>query len=120
VVGGKRQNLAGCAIDPDPRAHLVGMAFDAALKLPIAIMGKPDRAIGKEHRRQRRVEHERSMIASAEPAADIGELGVDMRRLERGFGVAQGTRVPIFSRSVAVTTTEGFSAPRRRARSMPV
>ena len=79
----KAGDLAGRAIDADARAHLEGVAFDAALKLLIAIMRQPDRLAGKEHRRQRDVEHERRVVASAEAAADIGELGVDARGLER-------------------------------------
>ena len=45
-----------------------------ALKLLIAVVGEPDRAAGKEHRRQRDVEREGRMVASAEAAAHIGEL----------------------------------------------
>ena len=37
----------------------------------IAVVGEPDRTAGKEHRRQRDVEREGRMVASAEPAADI-------------------------------------------------
>ena len=62
------------------------------LKLLIAIVRQPDRTSGKEHRRQRDVEHERRVIAPAEAAADIGELGVDARRLEGGAGVAEQIR----------------------------
>ena len=75
VVGGERDNLAARPIDPDPRVHLECVTLDAALELLIAIMGEPDRAAGKEHPRQRDVERERGMVASAESAADIGETG---------------------------------------------
>ena len=49
-------------------------------------MRQPDRTAGEEHRRQRHIEHERRVIAAAEAAADIGELGIDARRLERARG----------------------------------
>ena len=89
----KALDLAGRPIDADPRAHLEGMPLDAALELLIAVVRKPDRAAGKEHRRQRDVERERRVVASAESAADIGELRVDARRLERARGLRRaGTR----------------------------
>ena len=75
MVGGERRDLAGRAVDPDPRAHLEGMALDAALKLLIAVMRQPHRTAGKEHRRQRDVERERRMVASAEAAADDRRTG---------------------------------------------
>ena len=82
-------NLAGRPIDADPRAHLDGVPLDARLELLIAIVGEPDRATGKAHRRQRDVERERRMVASAESAADMREMRVDARRLE---GVASFTQ----------------------------
>ncbi len=69
VVGGECLNLAGRPIDADPRAHLEGVPLDARLELLIAIVGEPDRATGKEHRRQRDVERERRVVAAAESAA---------------------------------------------------
>ena len=82
MVRGESLDLAGRAVDADARAHLEGMALDAALELLIAVMRQPHRLAGKEHRRQRHIEHERRVIAAAEAAADIGELGVDVRGLE--------------------------------------
>src|SRR6202011_3315664 len=92
VVSGECMDLAGRPIDADPRTHLDWVALDAALKLLIAILGKSNRPVGEKHRRQCNVEHERSVVASAEPAADIGELRVDARRLERGAGLAEKER----------------------------
>jgi hypothetical protein len=92
MVGGKCGDLAGYAVDPDLRPYLEGMAFDAALELLIAVMRETNRLAGKEHRRERDIEHEGRVIASAETAADIGELGVDMRRLERGARVTEQER----------------------------
>ena len=92
VVGGECLNLAARPIDPDPRAHLERVPLDAALELLIAIVREPDRAAGKEHRRQRDVEWERRMIASAEAAAHIGELTVDAGGLERRARPAQHER----------------------------
>ena len=89
MVGGESDDLAGRAIDADARAHLEGVTLDAALKLLIAVVREPDRAAGKEHRRQRDIERERRMVAAAESAAHIGEEGVDTRRLERGAGFAE-------------------------------
>ena len=83
VVGGEGADLAGRAVDADPRAHLEGVPLDAALELLIAVVREPHRPAGKEHRRQRDVERERRVVAPAEAAADIGELRVDARRLER-------------------------------------
>ena len=92
VVGGECDNLAAGPIDPDPRVHLECVPLDARLELLIAIVSEPDRAAGQEHRRQRDVERERRMVASAEAAADIGEISVDARRLEGGAGFAQKVR----------------------------
>src|SRR3990170_8652514 len=83
---------AAGAVDPDPRAHLDGVALNAALKLLIAVMGQPDRTAGKKHRGKRDVEHKRGMVAPAKAAADIGKLGVDTRRLERGASLAEQER----------------------------
>ena len=77
VVGGECRDLAGRAIDADPRAHLEGVALDAALELLVAVVREPHRAAREEHRRQRDVERERRVVAAAEAAADIGELRVD-------------------------------------------
>ncbi len=82
VIGGEGADLAGRAVDADPRAHLEGVTLDAALELLIAVVGEPHRPAGKEHRRQRNIERERRMVAPAEAAAHIGELRVDARRLE--------------------------------------
>ena len=93
MVGGECADLAGRAIDADPRAHLEGVPLDAGLKLLIAVMGEPDRPAGKEHRRQRDIERERRVVAPAEAAAHIGELRVDARRLERRLAPRRaGTR----------------------------
>ena len=92
MVRGKELDLAGFPVDPDARVHPEGVAFDAALELLIAVMREPDRPAGKEHRRQRHVKHERCVVAPAKAAADIGELGVDARRLERSFGLAEHMR----------------------------
>ena len=75
MVGGEGGDLAGRAIDADARAHLEGVPLDAALELLIAVVGQPDRTAGQEHRRQRDIERERRMVASAESAAHIGEHG---------------------------------------------
>ena len=63
------------------------MALDAALKLLVAVVRQPDRTIRKKHSRQCGVKHERRVVAAAEPAADIGELGVDLGRFECGLGL---------------------------------
>jgi len=68
------------------------MAFDAALKLLIAIMRQPHRLAWKEHRGQRDIEHERRVVAAAERATEIGELGVDACRLERRARLAEQER----------------------------
>ena len=73
VIGGECADLAGRAIDADPRAHLEGVPLDAGLELLIAVVREPDRTAGKEHRRQRDIEREGRMVAAAEAAADIGE-----------------------------------------------
>ncbi len=72
VIRCKRDNLAGRSIDPDLRSHLDGVTFDPGLKLLIAIMCKPDRAVGKENRRERDIENESCMIAPAEPRRQYG------------------------------------------------
>src|ERR1700716_4557337 len=89
MVGDESRDLAGSAIDTDARVHLDGVSLDAALKLLIAIMRQPHRLARKEHRRQRDIEHERRVVASAETAAEIGELGVDARGFERWAGLAE-------------------------------
>ena len=48
VVGGEGADLAGGPIDADARAHLERMPFDARLELLVAIVGKADRAAGKD------------------------------------------------------------------------
>ena len=118
MVGGKCGDLAGRAVDPDSRAHLEGMALDAALELLIAVMREPHRLAGKEHRRQRDIEHERRVVASAETAADIGELGVDMRRLERARAPCRaGTRsTPPPHRATARRARARASRPSGRTR----
>ena len=65
------------------RERIYGAALDAALKLLIAIMRQPHRAIREEHRRQCDIQDERRVVAPAEATADIGELRVDLARLER-------------------------------------
>src|ERR1700682_2098723 len=92
MIRGESLDLAGCAIDPDLRAHLDRMAFDAALKLLITIMRQPDRPGGEKHRRQCDVKHEWRMVASAETAAYIGELRVDAGGLERRTSFSQQER----------------------------
>src|SRR5713101_9283323 len=89
MIGGKSTDLAGRAIDADARAHLEGVTLDAALKLLIAVVGQPDRTAGQEERRQRDIEREGGMIASAESAAHIGKQGFYVRRLERSPRVAE-------------------------------
>ena len=79
MIGGECRDLAALAIDPDPRAHLDRVAFDAALELLVAVVRQPHRPSREEHCRQRHVEHERGVVAAAEAAADMGELGVDVR-----------------------------------------
>ena len=92
VVRGKSLDLAGRSIDANARTHLEGVALDTALKLLIAVMRQPDGMTGEEHRRQRHIQHERRVIAAAEAAAHIGELGVDPRRLEGSAGLAKQMR----------------------------
>ena len=89
MIGGKRLDLAGRAIDPDPRTHLEGMTFDTALELLIAVVRQPHRPAREEHRRQGHIERERRVIASAEAAAKMSEIGVDARRLERRARLAE-------------------------------
>src|SRR6476660_733923 len=89
MIGGKSADLAGRAIDADPRAHLEGVTLDAALKLLIAVMGEPHRTAGQEDRSQRDVEWEGAMVAAAESAAHIGKQGFDVRTLERSPGIAE-------------------------------
>ena len=89
VVSGKSDNLARCPIDPDPRANIEGVPLDPGLKLVEAVVGEPDGAIGKDHRRQSDIERERRVVASAEPAAAIGEVDVDVRRAEFRIGLAE-------------------------------
>ena len=95
VIGGE------CLILPDARSTpirvciLKGCRLMPALKLLIAIVCQPDRTAGEEHRRQRDIEREWRMIASAESAADIGELGVDPRRLEWARALRRGDTRPI-------------------------
>ena len=84
--------LAGGPIDTDPRADLEGVPLDSRLKLLAAIVGEPHRTVGAEYRRQRHIKWERRVVAAAETAATIGEIGVDVRRLERLLGVAKQIR----------------------------
>lgn len=81
MIGGKRLDQAGRTVDADARAHLDRVAFDAALELLVAVMREPHRLARKADRRQRDIENERRVVAAAEAAADMGELGVDMRGL---------------------------------------
>jgi hypothetical protein len=92
MIAGECANPPGRAINADAGSHLEWMPLDACLELLIAIMGEPHRAAGKKHRRQRDVERKRRVVAAAEAAADIRELGVDARRLERRAGFAQEVR----------------------------
>ena len=73
MIGGESSDLAGRAIDADARAHLEGVTLDAALKLLIAVLRQPHRTAGQEERRQRDIEREGAMVASAESAAHIGK-----------------------------------------------
>ena len=86
VIGGERLDLAGRAIDADARAHLDRVALDAALKLLVAVMRQPHRLAGKADRGERDIKDERRVVASAEAAADMGELRVDVRRACRARG----------------------------------
>src|ERR1700687_6247104 len=92
MIRGEGLDLAACAVDPDPRAHLDRVAFDAALKLLVTVMRKSDRPVGKKHRGQCDIEHEWRVVAPAETAAYIGELRVDARGLERRTGFAEQKR----------------------------
>src|SRR4051794_38997514 len=89
MVCRKCLDFPGRSVDPDSGPHLEGMALDAALKLLKAVMREANGMAGEKHCRQRHVKHERRMVASAEAAADIGELRVDPRRLEGGFRLAE-------------------------------
>jgi hypothetical protein len=51
VVRSESDHLAGYAINPDSRAHVERVPLYARLKLLKAIVGEPDGAIGKNHRR---------------------------------------------------------------------
>ena len=68
------------------------MPLDPQLELLVAIVREPDRVAWKEHRRQRDVERERSVVAAAESAADIGRLHADVRRLEGGLRLTKQER----------------------------
>ncbi len=92
MIRGESLDLAGCAVDPDPRTHPDRVPFDAALKLLIPIMREPDRPAGKKHRRQCDIEHEWRVVAPTKAAAYVGELRVDARRLERRAGLAEQER----------------------------
>src|SRR6202158_6483556 len=92
MIRGEGLDLAACAVDPDPRAHLDGWAFDAALKLLVTVMRKSDRPVGKKHRGQCDIEHERRVVAPAKTAAYIGELRVDAGGLERRAGLDEQER----------------------------
>src|SRR3954451_9000302 len=89
VVGGKRSNPARRAIDPDLAANLERVPFDSGLELLIAIVSKPDRMPREEQGRERDVKGKRRMVAPTETAADIGELRVDVSRLDGSAGLAQ-------------------------------
>src|SRR5258708_40241163 len=88
VIGGKSTDLAGRAIDADPRAHFERVTVDAALKLLIAVLRQPHRTAGQEDRSQRDIKREGGMVASTESAAHISKQGFDVRRLERNPRVA--------------------------------
>src|ERR1700730_14170440 len=92
MIRGESLDLAGGAVDADLRAHLDGVAFDAALELLIAVMCQPHRPAGKIHRRQCDIEHERGVVAPAKAAAYIGELRIDARGCERRPGLADEAR----------------------------
>src|SRR3954470_21759896 len=79
-------------IDPDLRPHFKGVSFDPQLKLLEAVVGKPDGTIREEHPRQRDVERERRVVASAESAAARRAIGADMRGLEGRLGIAKQIR----------------------------
>ena len=114
VIGGECHDLAGRAVDADARAHLEGVTLDAALKLLIAVVRQPHRTAGQEHRRQRDIEREGRMIASAESAAHVGKHGLDARRLERSPRVAEhvGKRLqPPRKATARRARARGFCAP---------
>jgi hypothetical protein len=67
VVCGESGDSAGRAIDPNPRPNLERVPLYSGLKLVDAIVGKPDGATGKGHRRQSEVQRERRMLAPAKP-----------------------------------------------------
>ena len=109
VVSGESDDLACCAIDPDPRPHVEGVPLDSGLKLVEAVVGEPNGTIGKDHRRQCDVQRERRVVAPAEPAAAIGEVHVDVRRAEiRSRPRRAGTR--------PIPPPRRATARRRRAR----
>ena len=92
MIGGEAADLAGRAIDADPRVDLEGVPLDAALKLFVAVDREPHRPIGKEHPSQRDVKRHDRMIAPAESAAHIGKQGLDVRRLEKQPACRQAYR----------------------------
>ena len=92
MVRGKSDDLAGRPIDPDLRPHFKGVSFDPQLKLLEAVVGEPDGTIREEHPRQRDVERERRVVASAESAAARRAIGADMRGLEGRLGIAEQIR----------------------------
>src|SRR5215472_7074890 len=75
VVCRERHDLRVCPIDADPRTHLERVTLDAALELLKAVMSQADRMAWEKYRRQRHVQWKRRVIAAAEAAADIAELG---------------------------------------------
>src|SRR5262249_61272105 len=75
-----------------PGVFLDGGPLDAGRELRKGVVGESARTIREEYSRQRNVHRERGVVASAEAAADIGELRVDARRLEGGAGFAQKER----------------------------
>ena len=56
------------------------------------MLREPDRPAGKNIAGQRDIERKWRVIASAESAADIGEMRIDMRRLVCGLGFAEQIR----------------------------
>src|SRR5918993_4523453 len=92
MVGREGDHLAAGAINADSRAHLEGMPLYAALELLVAVVRKPDRAAGEEHRRQRDIQRKRRVVFAAKAAADMGELSIDAGRLELVACLAEQVR----------------------------
>src|SRR5215211_5607644 len=92
MVGRECDHLPAGAINADPRAYLEGMPLYAALELLVAVVSKPDRAAGEEHRRQRDIQRKRRVVFAAKAAADMGELGIDAGRLNLVACLAEQVR----------------------------